>query len=298
MTSRSLTVLPPPRPLYLLKARQHTLKVGDKTLLMGVVNLTPDSFSNDGRLVKGYDPVTNVRFAKQLIAQGADIIDLGAESSRPGAKAISVQEELGRLMPTLVKLVKTVKVPISVDTYKPQVAKRALEAGASIINNIRGTQINKSLLKIVCDYQAAIVLMHMRGNPRTMRKRASYKNLIKEIIQELKSSLEKCLEAGIKKDRIIIDPGLGFAKTVQHNLVILRNLYQFHALGCPVLIGPSRKSFIGHILQKDTTQRLMGTAAAVSVGVAGGAHIVRVHDVSAMKDVVLMADAIIKEENQ
>ncbi|MBI3601557.1 MAG: dihydropteroate synthase [Candidatus Omnitrophica bacterium] len=297
MKSRSLTAYPL-RPHYLLKARHHTLKVGDKTLLMGVVNLTPDSFSDDGRLVKGHDPAANVRFAKQLIAQGADIIDLGAESSRPGAKTISVKEELDRLMPTLVKLARSVHVPISVDTYKPQVARQALEAGASIINNIRGTPINKPLLKMVRDYQAAIVLMHMRGNPRTMQKKASYKNLIKEVLQELRDSLEKCLEAGIKKDRIIIDPGLGFAKTGEHNLEILRDLYQFHVLGCPVLIGPSRKSFIGHILQKDTTQRLMGTSAAVSLGVAGGTHIVRVHDVSAMKDVVLVADAIIKEENQ
>ncbi len=261
---------------------------------MGVVNLTPDSFSRDGRLAGGIAPSSHVRFAKQLIAQGADIIDLGAESTRPGAQGISVKEELDRLMPTLVKLAKTVKVPISIDTYKSQVAREALDAGASIVNNIMGTRVeNKSLFKMVRDYQAGIVLMHIRGNPRNMQKNIFYKNLLKEIIQELEISIEKCLEIGIKKDRIIIDPGLGFAKTTQQNLEILRNLYRLHVLGCPVLIGPSRKSFIGYVLSKDVCQRLMGTAAAVSLGIGAGAHMVRVHDVAAIKDVVLVSDAII-----
>ncbi|MEI7998487.1 MAG: dihydropteroate synthase [Candidatus Omnitrophota bacterium] len=262
---------------------------------MGVVNLTPDSFSKDGCLIHTNDPSSNIRFAKKLIAQGADIIDLGAESSRPGASIVSVSQELDRLMPTLVKLAKTVKVPISVDTYKPQVAQKALDAGASIINNIKGSQISRPLLKLVRDYQAGIVLMHMRGNSCNMQKKASYKNLMQEILKELKISLEKCLEMGIKKDRIIIDPGLGFAKTSEQNLEILRTLYKMHELGCPILIGPSRKSFIGQVVSKDIEGRLMGTAAAVSLGIATGANIVRVHDVAAIKDVVLMSDAIINQ---
>ena len=294
MTSRPLTAQPP-RPRYLLKARQYTLNLQGRTLLMGVVNLTPDSFSKDGCLIHTNDPSSNIRFAKKLIAQGADIIDLGAESSRPGASIVSVSQELDRLMPTLVKLAKTVKVPISVDTYKPQVAQKALDAGASIINNIKGSQISRPLLKLVRDYQAGIVLMHMRGNSCNMQKKASYKNLMQEILKELKISLEKCLEMGIKKDRIIIDPGLGFAKTSEQNLEILRTLYKMHELGCPVLIGPSRKSFIGQVVSKDIEGRLMGTAAAVSLGIATGANIVRVHDVAAIKDVVLMSDAIINQ---
>ena len=297
MMSRPLTALSI-RPQHLLKARQHTLMLGEKTLLMGIVNLTPDSFSKDGCLSESNNPSRNVRFAKQLIAQGADIIDLGAESSRPGASKISVKEELDRLIPTLVKLVKTIKVPISVDTYKPQVVQAALDAGAGIINNIQGVQLNKSLVKMIYDCQAAIVLMHMRGNSQTMQKKTHYKNLLKEILQELRPSLEKCLEMGIKKNRIIIDPGLGFAKTATQNLEILRNLYQLYQFGCPVLIGPSRKSFIGHVLGKEIQKRLMGTAAAVSLGVAAGAHIIRVHDVAAMKDVITMSDSIINQKRE
>lgn len=259
---------------------------------MGVVNLTPDSFSRDGCLAKSNDPAAHVRFAKQLVAQGADILDLGAESSRPGAVAISVSQELGRLIPTLKRLTKEVKVPISVDTYKPPVAEAALQAGASVVNNIRGTQVDRVLLDVVRHYGAAIVLMHMRGDPLTMQSQASYKNVVKEVMGELKSSIEKCLEMGIKKNRIIIDPGIGFAKTTEHNLEILRNLAKLHHLGCPLLIGPSRKSFIGHILHKEPDERLMGTAAAVSLGIAQGAHMVRVHDVEAIKDVVRVCDAI------
>jgi len=261
--------------------------------VMGVVNLTPDSFSDDGRLFKENNPASNVRFAKKLILKGADIIDLGAESSRPGSNRVSAKQELKRLMPTLTQLVKTIKVPISVDTYKIEVAQRALDAGASIINNIKGLALNRSFLKMISKYQAAIVLMHMRGNPSNMHEKVHYKDLLKEIVEELKISVEKCLEMGINKDRIIIDPGLGFSKTAEQNLEILRNLYPLHALGCPVLIGPSRKSFIGHVLGKDAHQRLMGTAAAVSLGVAQGAHMVRVHDVAEMKDAVQVCDAII-----
>ena len=261
--------------------------------MMGVVNLTPDSFSKDGRLSSSNTPSQNIRFAKQLIAQGADIIDLGAESSRPGAGSVSVKEELNRLMPTLVGLVKTVKVPVSVDTYKPQVIQAALDAGASIVNNIHGAQLDKSILKMVYDYKAAIVLMHMRGNSKTMQKKTHYKDILKEIIQELKPSVEKCLEMGIKKNRIIIDPGLGFAKSVDQSIEILRNLNQLSSLDCPILVGPSRKSFIGQITGKPVEDRVMGTAAAVSLAIAGGADIVRVHDVAAMMDVVVVSDAII-----
>ena len=292
MTSRLLTALPI-RPPNLLKARQYEVALKDKTLLMAVVNLTPDSFSSDGRLTKHNDPSSNTRFIKKLILQGADIIDLGAESTRPNAQPVSVKEELSRLIPTITRLAKTTKVPISVDTYKPQVVQAALDAGASIINNVKGIQLDRSLLKMVKDYEAAIVLMHMRGNPLTMQNKTSYKNLLKEIIQELKVSLEKCLEMGIKKDRIIIDPGLGFSKTGQQNLEIIKNLYQLNVLGCPLLVGPSRKSFIGQITGQNVEHRLMGTASAVSLAIAFGAHIVRVHDIAQMKDVILMSDAII-----
>jgi len=283
------------RPAYLLRARQHELELNDRTRLMAVVNLTPDSFSRDGRLSKQNDPAANCRHIHRLIAQGADVIDLGAESTRPGALSISAKDEISRLIPTLMRLMKTVRVPVSVDTYKSQVAKAALEAGASIINNIQGSQLDSSMLKMVARYDAAIVLMHMRGNPRTMQRKTVYRDLIKEVVEELRVSVEKCLEMGIKKDRIIIDPGIGFSKTAEQNLQIIKNLNRFNVFKCPILLGPSRKSFIGQILDQPENDRLMGTAAAVCLGVNYGAHMVRVHDVKEMKDVVLVADSIINQ---
>jgi dihydropteroate synthase len=184
-------------------------------------------------------------------------------------------------------------VPISVDTYKEQVAKCALDAGASIINNIMGVKVKKSFLRIVRRYNAAIILMHIRGIPKTMQKNIRYKDLISEILLELKNSIEKCLEIGIKSDKIIIDPGIGFGKTPEHNIQILQRLSEFKILNQPLLIGTSRKSFIGNILKKDVSQRLMGTAASVSVGILKGAHIVRVHDVKEMRQIVTMTDTIL-----
>lgn len=260
---------------------------------MAVVNMTPDSFSRDGRLSFSRDPLVHCRHILRLIKQGADIIDLGAESSRPGSRSVSIEEELARLVPTLSLLAKRTTVPISVDTYKPQVAKAALDHGACIINNIRGTQLERSLLKMIASYGASIVLMHMRGNPSTMQSQTRYKDLLAEVTKGLDCSIKKCLDAGISRDRIIIDPGIGFSKTPDQNLLIMDNLSYFHRLKCPVLIGPSRKSFIGHVINKEAKDRLMGTAAAVSVGIVRGAHIVRVHDVREMMDVVSVTDAIL-----
>ena len=279
---------------YLIKARGFTLPVGEKTLLMGVMNLTPDSFSHDGLLTAKNDPKANCRFALRLIKEGADILDIGGESTRPGSRRISTVQELQRILPTLRLLSAQVKVPISIDTYKPQVAHACLDAGASIINNIMGTKVNRPLLKLVRDYGAAIVLMHMRATPRTMQRHAKYKNLMAEIIRELRVCIENCLEIGIKKDRIIIDPGIGFAKTAEQNLEIINHLNKLQSLKLPILIGTSRKSFIGRTLGKDADDRLWGTSATVTAAIMRGAHIVRVHDVKAMNDVAAMADAIIK----
>ena len=268
-----------------------------RTLIMGVINLTPDSFSNDGRLRKEFKPSDHLRFARKLIKDGADIIDIGAESSRPGAKPISVKTELARLIPTLRLLTSHCKVPISVDTYKPEVAEEALEAGASIINNIRGLNPNKALVKCVARFNAFLVLMHMRGTPLNMQKKVLYTDLMNEMINELRASVEFCLENGIKKDRIIIDPGIGFSKTMEGNLEILRFLDKMRILGCPILIGVSRKSFIGTILNQPVGKRVMGTAASVAVAIAHGANIVRVHDVALMKEIVQMTDAIMYKQN-
>ena len=261
-------------------------------MIMGVMNLTPDSFSNDGRLAVSRDPAAHVRFAQKLIRDGADIMDIGGESSRPGAKQVSVQEELRRVLPTLRLLVKRTNIPVSVDTYRSQVAMAALDEGASIINNIMGAKPDVRLLRAVRDHGAGIVLMHMRGTPATMQKDPVYNNVVRDILTELRNGLEKCLEIGIKKNRIIIDPGIGFGKTLEHNLDILRRLQEFQSLHCPVLVGTSRKSFIGGILGKNS-DRTIGTAATVCAAVLNGAHIVRVHDVAPMKQAAAMADAIL-----
>ncbi|MCK5214051.1 MAG: dihydropteroate synthase [Candidatus Omnitrophica bacterium] len=261
---------------------------------MGIINITPDSFSQDGCLKQKKDPVTSaVNRAQKFARQGAHIIDIGGESSRPGSSRISVKEEIKRVLPSLKILVKKNLLPISIDTYKPTVAKHALDAGAAIVNNIKGNKTDTSLLKMVRDYNAAIILMHMKGTPKSMQRRLSYKNLIIDIIGELRKSVENCLEIGIKSDKIIIDPGIGFGKSVAHNLEIIKNLDAFKVLRLPVLIGTSRKSFIGNILNKDIPQRLMGTAATVCASILNGAHIVRVHDVKEIADCCKMTDAII-----
>ena len=263
---------------------------------MGILNVTPDSFSQDGLwpLIKK-NPKKIVALAQRLVNDGADMLDIGGESSRPGSKPISVDEELKRVIPVVKALVKNIKAPISVDTYKPVVAQAALDGGATIINNIMGTHPNKELLKMIKNYQATIILMHIRGTPATMQQHIIYKNLIREIILDLQKSIEICLEIGIKSDRIIIDPGIGFAKTAEQNLKILNHLSELKKLKQPILVGPSRKSFIGKILNKEVHERLIGTIASVCISIIQGAHIVRVHDVAAVKEAVIITEAILNQ---
>jgi dihydropteroate synthase len=278
-----------PRKHFVVSARNLRLELGVRTLLMGILNVTPDSFSGDGQPgVRGA-----VRRALRMVREGADIIDVGGESTRPGAKPVGAKAEIRRVVPVIREIVQETGVPVSIDTYKPEVALAALDAGALIVNVVRGTPVSTQLLKIVKRFGAAIILMHMRGTPRTMQSRTDYGDVVKDIVAELKKSVEKCLETGIKKESILVDPGLGFAKTVGQNLEIIRRLREFRVLGSPVLIGPSRKSFIGQTLDLPVEKRLIGTAAAVAASVMNGAHIVRVHDVKEMKQVVAMVDAIL-----
>jgi len=263
---------------------------------MGIVNVTTDSFSLDGCLSKEHGHARAIRQAKRMVRQGADIIDIGGESTRPGAAPVSTDEELRRVIPVISKLAKTVSVPISIDTYKPLVARHALDAGATIVNNIMGVKVEKTLLTMVRRYNAAIVLMHIQGTPRTMQKNIHYSDLIADIIAALKHSRGKCLETGIKSDRIILDPGICFGKTVEHNLSIINRLNEFSALNQPMLVGPSRKSFIGKVLDKEVSFRLIGTIASVCASVMRGAHIVRVHDVDEVKQAVTLTDAIINAQ--
>lgn len=290
------------RKTYSWRARAHTLHLGSRTLLMGIVNMTPDSFSHDGRLQAKKNTCDSAcRYAMKLIRDGADLLDIGGESTRPGAARVTAEEEQRRIIPLIRKLVQTTSIPVSADTNKTSVAKAALDAGASIINTIKGANPSQSLLRMIARYEAGIVLMHIAGGtPRTMQKRYAYKNdIITDIISSLKDSIEKCLENGIKSDRIILDPGIGFGKHAEHNLRIINQLHRFQTLKRPVLIGTSRKSFIGCVLkQEDPAQRIFGTAATVAASILNGAHVVRVHDVKQMKDVILMTDAVIREKVQ
>jgi len=292
---RTLSVNIPSRKQYTIIARSHNLSLGGRTQIMGIVNATPDSFSQDGCLNKSPGFRASLLLAQKHIRGGADMIDIGGESTRPGALRITAKEEIGRVIPTIQTLAKKTAVPISIDTYKPLVAKAALDAGASIVNNIMGTNLDECLLKMIKKYDAAVVLMHICGTPQTMQRSIHYNDLIGEIILSLRKSIEKCLEIGIKSDKIICDPGIGFGKTVEHNLEILNRLGDFQTLKRPLLIGPSRKSFIGKVLGREVGNRLMGTAATVTTGIVHGAHIIRVHDVKAMKETVAMTDAIMNE---
>lgn len=271
------------------------MALGVRTQLMGIVNLTPDSFSQDGLLAKyKNDPQAHLYYALKLVRQGADLIDVGGESTRPGAKRVNSRDELQRVLPLIRLLRKKTTVPVSIDTYKPLVAEQAIDAGASIVNIIQGSLLSQKMLNVLKRSDVAIVLMHMRGTPQTMQKNIHYHNIINEIMDELQRSVQKCLECGIKSDRIIIDPGIGFCKTVEHNLYILKHLETFSRLRLPLLIGTSRKSFIGKVLERmNVKDRLWGTAATVTHAILNGAHIVRVHDVKAMRDVADMTDAIL-----
>jgi len=274
--------------------RNNTLLLGRQTKLMAILNLTPDSFSHDGLLRKKlYDAGYNVACAQKMIKEGGDIIDVGGESTRPGAQKVSIKEEIKRTVPTIRILAKKTKVSISIDTYKPEVAEQALDAGACIVNNIMGTRLTNSMLRVLKKYDAAIILMHIRGIPQTMQNHIRYKNVVKEIIDSLRKSIEKCLESGIKSDKIIIDPGIGFGKTVENNLEIIQHLADLKVLKRPILVGASRKSFIGRILHKDVSERILGTIVSVCAAVFNGAHIVRAHDVKEIKEAITMADAFL-----
>lgn len=270
----------------------HTFKWGQRTYLMGVLNVTPDSFSDGG---DHYTTDAALAQAHQMIASGVDIIDLGGQSTRPGASEISSSEELDRVLPVLQVLRKATKVPISVDTTRAAVAKASVEKGADLINDISGATFDPKMLPTVAQLGVPIILMHIRGTPQTMQQLTNYGDLIGEIYQFLASRIEDAIASGIDRSRIIIDPGIGFAKTHDQNLEILRSLPRFHSLNCPVLVGPSRKGFIGQILnQPEPKARVWGTAAACCGAIAGGADILRIHDVKEMRDVCRVADTLFR----
>lgn len=284
---------------FILKLGKHKLNLRLRPHIMGVVNLTPDSFSGDGLYKQGQSPwLTNkdvsagtVPLVEKMVKDGADIIDVGGESSRPGAKPVSLKEELRRTIPVIKALARKIKVPVSIDTYKPEVAEQALDNGASLVNDITGLR-NPEMRRVVARHKAGVVIMHMKGTPRTMQKNPVYGSLIDEVIAYLKRGIERARDSGIDEKKIIIDPGLGFGKTAEHNLELLKRLNEFKVLGRPILAGPSRKSFIGKILKTSPRERVSGTVSSCVLAVNNGARIVRVHDCLEVKQALKILEAV------
>ncbi|MCS6813949.1 MAG: dihydropteroate synthase [Cyanobacteria bacterium] len=272
--------------------RGHEFRWGQRTILMGVLNVTPDSFSDGGQFQTVDAAISQ---AKHLAASGADIIDIGGQSTRPNAEDVSLEEELARVLPVITALRKDedFNTPISIDTMKSAVAEAAIKAGADLVNDVSGALFDPAMLPTVAGLGVPIVLMHMRGTPQTMQQLTEYIDLIEEICEFLEQRAEVAIAAGIDRAKIILDPGIGFAKTFAQNLDILRYLTRIRTLGYPLLVGPSRKSFIGHILeQPDPQKRVWGTAAACCAAIANGADILRIHDVHELRDTCRVADAI------
>ena len=270
-----------------------SLDFSSKTHIMGILNVTSDSFSDGGT---HFDKSSAVEHALKMINDGADIIDIGGESTRPGSEPVSLDEELRRTIPVIEALAKSISVPISIDTYKSEVAMRALEAGALIVNDISGMRFDPEMPKVISKFKVPVVIMHIKGTPKIMQDNPVYDALIPEIITYFRKSIRLAVEFGIPENMIILDPGIGFGKTSEHNLEIINNLEQFSVLEKPLLIGPSRKAFLGKILGGLPPQeRLEGTAAATAISIIKGAHIVRVHDVKEMARVAKVADAIKQE---
>lgn len=286
---RSFKSPPPP-----LQTDKTTLEFGKKTSVMGILNVTPDSFSEKGAC---FDPDTAGRRGIKMAEEGADIIDIGGESTRPGAEPVSLEEELKRVIPVIERLAAKVNIPISIDTYKAEVAKRAIEAGAHIVNDISGLRFDPKMAETIASRKAAVILMHIKGTPQDMQVSPVYQSLIQEVIAYLEESIRIAEAAGIAPDKVVVDPGIGFGKTLEHNLTIIKNLDAFKALGKPVLLGTSRKSFIGRITGTEVDERAIGTAATISIGVLKGADIVRVHDVKEGVQAARMADAIRNASN-
>ena len=269
------------------------LPLHQRVHVMGVVNVTPDSFSDGGHSFQCEDAV---RHAMALVEQGADLLDLGAESSRPGADPVNEQEELRRLMPVIRSLVKRTSLPISIDTTKAAVAEQALDAGASLINDISALRFDPRMAEVVARSGAGVILMHMQGIPKTMQQRPFYANVVDEVHAFLADRLAIAMQAGIQPERIALDPGIGFGKNIEHNLKLLARLDTLGSLGRPILAGVSRKGFIGSLVDRPVEGRLMGTAAAVAVAIMKGARMVRVHDVAPMLDIIKMAEAVFRHQ--
>jgi len=282
---------------YRLSWSGYDLELGRRTCIMGVVNVTPDSFSDGGKFL-AHDAA--VAQGQKLAADGADILDIGGESTRPFSDPVSAEEEIERVIPIIEKLADELTIPISIDTMKAEVARRAIEAGASMINDVSALRFDPAMGEVAGEFGTPVVLMHMLGSPKTMQESPAYDDLIADITDFLKDAIERAQKQGISKSKLIVDPGIGFGKTVGHNLFLIRHLYAFAALGVPLLIGPSRKAFIRKLLKDEHNNDIAadlpivetGTQAAVAAAVLCGAHIVRVHDAANTRATVRILDAI------
>ncbi len=279
------------RPSYSLEVRGRSLVLGGRTFIMGIVNATPDSFANGGRFAEAEDAVAQ---GLALFEAGADIVDVGGESTRPGGAPVGAEQERQRVVPVIEGLRRWCGDGlVSVDTTKAVVARAALDSGADLVNDVSGFRFDPELARLVAERGVPAVAMHLRGDFETMHSAPSYGDVMAEIASELRESVSRATRAGVRPERLIVDPGIGFAKNVGQSLEALRRLGELHALGRPILVGPSRKSFIGKVLDLPASERLFGTAAAVAACVLLGAHVVRVHDVKEMTQVVRVCDAIL-----
>ena len=278
------------RPRFRLQLPNGTLELGGKTLIMGILNVTPDSFYDGGAYLQTEKAV---KHGLQLEDQGADLVDVGGESTRPDRPgAVSAADEIRRVVPVIEQLARRLTIPLSVDTYKSEVARGAIAAGASLVNDISGLRFDPDMAACAADAGAAMVLMHSRGSPQRLHGLPALKRPLQSVLQGLRHSVKKAVEAGISRNRIVLDPGLGFGKGVEDNLVVLRRLEELKRFHLPILVGPSRKSFIGNLLNLPVEQRLLGSLASTAAAVIRGAHIIRVHDVPETRQVVQMCDAI------
>ncbi|MCJ7665027.1 MAG: dihydropteroate synthase [Desulfobacterales bacterium] len=278
------------RERFELRCREGDLRLGERTLVMGVLNVTPDSFSDGGLF---FESSRAIEHGLRMAEQGADIIDVGGESSRPGSDAVSPDEELRRVIPVIEGLATRLEIPISVDTYKAQVAEQAIEAGAQMINDISGLRFDPQMSAVAARYDTPLIIMHIKGTPKMMQQAPLYDDVMGEIIASLREGIERAEQAGVDPHQVIVDPGIGFGKRIQDNLVILNRLDELSALERPILIGTSRKSFIGAVLKQGVEERVIGTLTTVAVSALKGAHIVRVHDVPSVRQTTAMVDAII-----
>jgi dihydropteroate synthase len=278
-----------PRQEYSLRLRSKTLSLGERTLLMGVLNVTADSFTDGGKYL---DPEVALAQARRIIAEGADLLDVGAESTRPFADPVTLDLELHRVIPIIEQIRSFSDIPISIDTYKAEVARQAIAAGADIINDVSALRFDGRMVEVAAASGVPVILMHMHGTPRDMQKAPRYDSLFSEIIAFLEQRLQFATAHGVDRHQILVDPGIGFGKTVTHNLLLVRELERFSVLDRPMLLGASRKRFIGAILERNVDDREVGSGVVHSLAIAAGVHVLRVHDVAFHRQVAIMGDCL------